>query len=63
MSKKSTKVINPLSVFGDAVREVLGLDPIYQTGRGNPSRTEVERFYMDPIPEGNGRTARHSGNY
>ena len=40
------KCANELRVFGDALREVLGLDPIYRRFQGKAEKTTEERFYV-----------------
>jgi hypothetical protein len=49
--------------FGDALRNCLGLDPIYQDGRslGPPISTEeaeIGRFYVEPYAESHTMTPR-----
>jgi len=36
-----------LAFFGDALREALGLEPLYQSGRA--PQKEAERFYQAPF--------------
>lgn len=48
--------------FGDALRDFLGLAPIYQDCSGGEARrSEAVRFDVDPIPESNGMTPRRGG--
>lgn len=44
---KRTEHGNALAIFGNALREVLGLDPIYTVeGLLRSQPTEAERFYI-----------------
>lgn len=48
--------------FGDALRNFLGLAPIYQDCQDREARrSEAVRFHVDPVPESNGMTPRRGG--
>jgi len=41
-----------IAYFGDALRNMLGLDPIYQSGRSESLEdSELVRFNVDTVPE------------
>jgi len=46
-----------LSIFADALRNFLGLEPLYQSGV-RPDDSELARFYRTPFSEGSDRTPK-----
>jgi len=60
VSSRCSARVAELQFFIDAIREMLGLEPIYQ--RHSRRVSDAERFYREPFQEVSARTpVRNSG--
>lgn len=47
----SREEADQLMTFGNALRDVLDLEPLYRDGRGASHKEDVIRFNVEPFPD------------